>query len=355
MGPAVACDCCAMGNKTRICDHGGGSGGDGGPERAESAQLEPRSVRVLDAWSEMRVWGGVDERIAQIAARQRGRVARRQLSAAGVSRDVIGRRMARGLLHPHLRGVFCVGHTAPIDWGDETSGLLAVGDQAVLSHLSAAALWGLITDPGDLVHVTNPTKRTQLPGVIVHRTGTLNPKDLRIHKGLPVTSPARALLDSAPLLSDRQLELGFDRALVERLARRAQIADVLDRAGNHPGLARLAALHAAEHGPALTRSGSEEHALQLIRAAGLPPPQVNVHHHGYELDFYWPEHHLVLEVDGYPFHSTRRRFERDHRKDATLRDRGEDVIRVTAEQVSDQPFAFVAQIARALAHGRATP
>ena len=128
---------------------------------------------------------------------------------------------------------------------------------------------------------------------------------------------------------------------------------MLDRAGRHPGRARLAALHAAEHAHTLTRSHAEERVLALIRQAGLPAPQVNARLHGYEVDFYWPDHHLVLEVDGYAFHSTRRRFEHDHRKDGGLRDRGEDVIRVTARQVGEEPFAVVAQVATAL--GRSGP
>ncbi|HEX4009655.1 MAG TPA: DUF559 domain-containing protein [Solirubrobacteraceae bacterium] len=229
---------------------------------------------------------------------------------------------------------------------------MALGKDAVLSHLSAACLWRLVTHPGDVVHATNPTKRAPLPGVIAHRSDTLTRKDLRIHHGLPVTSPARTLLDSAPLLSDRQLERAFDQALVEGTVRRNEMVELLARARGHHGWGLLAGLADREHGPALTKSEAEERARQLIHAAGLPQPLINTRLHGYELDFYWPDHQVVLEVDGFPFHTTRRRFERDHRKDSDLKDHGLDVVRVTARQVNDEPFAIVAMTARALGRNR---
>ena len=219
----------------------------------------------------------------------------------------------------------------------------------MLSHRSAAWLWGLVKQPADLVHVTSPAMRAPIPGVVAHRSGTLMPKDLRIHRALPVTSPARALLDSAPLLSARELELAFDRGLVERLVRTSQIQELLERAGNHPGRARLADLASRERGTALTRSEREERALELIRAAGLPEPQVNVAWHGFELDFYWPDRGVVLEVDGWQFHSTRARFARDHRKDAALREHRIEVVRVTGDEVQDEPLVVVARAAGALA------
>jgi very-short-patch-repair endonuclease len=314
----------------------------------DSGRGATHPVRVLGVGHLVTVSGRVDDRIAQIAVHQRGRVARWQLLAAAVSNGAIGRRVARGLLIPHLRGVFCVGHAAAIELGNETAALLALDQDAVVSHLSAACLWGLVTQPGELVDVTQRRHGPQLAGVCVHRSDTLTPKDVRIRQGLPVTSPARALLDSAPLLSDRQFELAFDRAMVDGRMRRSEVIELLARANGHQGAALLAKQLDREHGTTLTRSQAEERALHLIREAGLPSPQVNVQIHGYELDFYWPDHHLVLEIDGYAYHHTRRRFEHDHRKDATLRDRGEDVTRVTAGQVNDQPFAFVATITRAL-------
>ncbi|MGH8299964.1 MAG: endonuclease domain-containing protein [Steroidobacteraceae bacterium] len=166
---------------------------------------------------------------------------------------------------------------------------------------------------------------------------------------LPLTSPARTLLDIAPTVTDRQLELACDRGLVSRIVRPAQVIELLHRAGGHPGRGRLAAIVGADAGTSITRSEAEECVLELIRDAQLPRPQVNARLHGFEVDFRWPAQRLVLEVDGYRFHSTRRAFEHDRRKDSTLQTHGIATIRVTWRQLRSEPLAVVARIAQALA------
>jgi very-short-patch-repair endonuclease len=101
--------------------------------------------------------------------------------------------------------------------------------------------------------------------------------------------------------------------------------------------------------PAFTRSEAERRLLALIRAAGLPPPRTNVHVGPYEVDFLWPAHRLVVEVDGFAFHSSRAAFERDRRRDADLQARGLRVTRVTWRQLEREPHAVVARLAAALA------
>lgn len=177
----------------------------------------------------------------------------------------------------------------------------------------------------------------------------LAPTDIRIRSGLPVTSAARTLLDIAHMVTDRQHELAFDRAIVNRTARPSEIKALLSRAGGHQGRARLAALAAAENGTTVTRSQAEERVLALIRQAGLPRPQVNVRLHGYEVDFYWADERFVLEVDGFRFHSTRRAFEHDRRKHADLRAAGLEPMRVTWRQIEHEPLAVVVRMARAMA------
>jgi hypothetical protein len=120
-----------------------------------------------------------------------------------------------------------------------------------------------------------------------------------------VVSPARALLDIAPTATDRQLELAFDRAIVDRIMRPADVADVLKRAGGHRGRKRIAALLKRElGGSTMTRSEAEERLLALIRSAKLPEPRANARLAGHELDFYWPDAHFAVEVDGFQFHSS---------------------------------------------------
>ncbi|MGH2871215.1 MAG: type IV toxin-antitoxin system AbiEi family antitoxin domain-containing protein [Solirubrobacteraceae bacterium] len=302
----------------------------------------------------------MDERIATIAARQRGRVSRRQLSAAGIHRDAIRRRVAAGRLIERHRGVFAVGHDADVELGAETAALLACRDGAALSHLSAAWLWGLVVAPpaDGAVEITVTRGRgPALTRVRVHRASRIGPDEIRIHRGLPVTSPARTLLEIAPLTADRSFELAYDHALVHRLLTARDVMRTLERAGGHPGRRRLRRLLAAAAGagPTVTRSEAEERVLKLIDAAGLPRPLVNTRLHGYEVDFHWPQQQLVLEVDGYRFHSTRRAFEHDRRKDAALAAAGIATMRVTWRQLESEPLAVIARLAQALTRGGPHP
>jgi very-short-patch-repair endonuclease len=110
----------------------------------------------------------------------------------------------------------------------------------------------------------------------------------------------------------------------------------------------MRALLAAEGEPAITRSEAERLMRRLIRQAQLPQPKSNVKVAGYEVDFLWPKQRVIVEVDGYRFHSHRSAFERDHRKDLALQEAGYLVIRITWRQLEDEPLAVIAHVARAL-------
>jgi very-short-patch-repair endonuclease len=243
-----------------------------------------------------------------------------------------------------------VGHVAEVELGAETEALVSVREGAALSHWSAATMWGLWTPGPRVVEVLlNDAPAAVNPGVRVHRSRILEARDLHIRRDLPVTSPARTLLDIAPTASDRQLELAFDRAPRGKM-RPSQVADVLDRAGGHPGRRRLATMLERESvGTTMTRSVAEERRLALMRAAHLPGPLVNADVGGYELDFYWPDHKFAVEVDSWRFHSGRRAFEDDRQKDQGLRRLGIDPTRTTGSQLKHQPYAVVAGVATGLA------
>ncbi len=231
------------------------------------------AVEVLGVSAKLHVSGTWEARIAAIAQGQRGRVSRRQLLAAGLSRGVIDRLVHRQLLFPMQRGVFAVGHPGPVELGEATAALLAAGLGAVLSHHTAAALWDIRPmDSGDgQIHVTVPeASRTRAAGFRLHRARSLINKDIQVREGLPVTSPARTLLDLAPLLAPRQLELAFDRALVARIIRAQELAELLRRAKGQNGTPALAALLRRQHGSTVTRSQAEELFLELLRSARLP-------------------------------------------------------------------------------------
>lgn len=322
---------------------------------ADPATVCTHSVRVLGLRADLQVRGIREARIEAVASRQRGRINRRQLHAVGVSRWTAGRLVEQARLLPLGAAVFAVGHRAPTPWGDETTALLAVDHpQAMLSHASAARLWGLPlpADADDDADVLVPDgTRTRANGLHLHRTRNLAAQDARFRNQLPVTSPARTVLDLTPLWTPRQLELGVDRLLVAKLMRLADLAAALQ--GRSPAGARvLRQLLEAHQGTTFTRSEAEELALELIRGANLPQPLTNVRIAGYEVDFHWPEHKLVVEIDGYRFHSTRRAFEHDRRKAQALRRAGLTMLRFSYQQLRQEPLAVVAAIAGALAEGR---
>ena len=308
-------------------------------------------MKVLGVRSEVSISGSREERIAAVGGRQRGRIATRQLRAIGVGPASVSWLVGRGRLFPSLRCVFIVGHSAPVELGAETEALLSVRDCAALSHWTAAALLGLWTPAPKVVEVTvDDAPAARNPGVRVHRSRILEGHDVWIRQGLPVTSPSRTLLDIAPTATDRQLEVAFDRGIAERTLRPSHVADVLGRAGGHRGRARLAAVLDQELGAStMTSSEAEERMLALIRDAGLPAPRVNFPYPPYKLDFYWPEARFVVEVDGYRFHSSHYRFERDRRKDNDLRRADIEVMRIVFREIKERSHALVADVTRALA------
>lgn len=180
----------------------------------------------------------------------------------------------------------------------------------------------------------------------------LDPCDVTAREGIPITTPARTLLDLAATVERRELERALAEAEVRRLVSPQQLADLLAVASGRRGATALKALLRNQGGPSLTRSEAEERVLALVRAARLPMPQTNTRIGRHEVDLYWRDERLALEVDGYAFHSSRTAFERDRLRDAELQAAGLRVMRVTWRQIVDAPEAVVARLAQALAQSR---
>jgi very-short-patch-repair endonuclease len=255
------------------------------------------------------------------------------------------------------RGVYLVGHDAPAPFADEMAALLCFRGVAVLSHLSAAAVWGLGgAGPVAEVQVTVAGRdRRSRPGIRVFRVGELHRQDFRWRDGLPVTSPGRTAIDLAGRgdADDTIRVLAEMRAL--GLVRDSELRAAMKRSPGRHGVGPLKAILSQESGSVLTRSEAERRLLALTAAAELPPPQANARVLGFEVDAFWRKQRLVVEVDGYAFHGHRKAFERDRRRDQTLTTAGYKVLRVTWRQLEAESLAVVARIAQALSGPASEP
>lgn len=297
------------------------------------------------------VVGSGDEQVARLAARQHGVVAAEQLRALGVSRDAVKHRVRQRRLTPLHRGVYRVG-PVPSPLGDLMAATLACGPTGVLSHHSAAALLGIRRPERGAVHVTvtKGQSRTR-PGLRVHRTRSLGPDEVTRWNGIPTTSAARTLLDLAAVLPRRDLKRAIEEAQVQRHLDHSSLVAAVENARGHPGVAALRAATPQE--VRMTRSEAERRLLELIERAELPRPRTNVIVAGYEVDLFWPDEGLVVEVDGFAFHGSREAFERDRRRDGELMAVGLRVVRVTWRQLVEKPEAVIARLARSLSAGPA--
>lgn len=282
-----------------------------------------------------------DRRLAALARRQHGVVSRTQLVELGLNPGAIDSRLRSGRLHVVHRGVYAVGHASLNRRGIWFAAVLAHGEGAVLSHLSAAALWGLL-DPQPPVDVTSKHGRTGRRGIRLHRA-TVYPEERVTRHRIPVTSVARTLLDIAEVPSERRLRRAYEEADRLGLLRRGALERACNRGVGRRGLAAIGHLLAEERS-GNTRSSLEDSFVALCRAHGLAIPVVNASLLGFEVDALWPEQRLVAELDGFAFHRHRAAFERDRARDAALQATGYRVIRFTHRRLEREPEAIAREL-----------
>jgi very-short-patch-repair endonuclease/predicted transcriptional regulator of viral defense system len=296
-----------------------------------------------------------DVAIARLAARQLGVVSLTQLKALGLTASAVRSRVASGRLHRVHRGVYAVGHGRLTVEGHWLAAVLACGSKAVLSHRSAAALWGLRSDNRARTDVSVPSRSARSrPGIDVHPSVTLTPADCTIRDGIPCTTLARTLLDLAEGDRPRGVERAIEQAEVLRLFDLRAVEEVLARANGRRGAAVLTAVLARLEEPALTDSELEERFLTLCRAASLPSPEVNEwlvidDEPAIKADFLWREKRLVVETDGWESHGTRQAFERDRRRDERLKLAGYEPLRFTRRRIIREPSGVMRTVAELLA------
>lgn len=276
--------------------------------------------------------------VAAVATRQHGLISSAQLRAAGITREMTYRAVGSGRLFRKLRGVYSVGHEYAAPDVDLIAGLLAVSAAAVLSHRSAAPVWGLVKWTG-LVEVTVPVRTVGDPRVTIHEARFSQKSDVTRRHGFPVTSVRRTLIDLAGVLSEDELRTAIHEAatkgwLSAHVVRRLH-TEMAGRRGAR-ALRRLLAERDVSKG--WTRSSLETAFAALVRDAQLPPitRRLYVDIGGgdiRECDFVWEQQKVMVELDFLPLHETGFVPYRDRRRDRRLAAAGWVVIRVTGDDL----------------------
>lgn len=315
-----------------------------------------------------------DHRVAEVAARQHGVLSVDQLRAAGMSRNAVRGRVEAGRMHRIHRGVYAIGHSGLSMHGRWMAAVLACGVQAIggeaiaratedgmrcvpdatvstatiighwgaaLSHRAAAGLWGLLAASEGPVDISVPGDggRAKRRGIRLHRRLSLPPASVTLHRGIPITTPARTVADLRRAIVMRGPAGGVSAKELRRAIRQANV---------------LGLPIGSETGRDRTRSDLELDFLRLCRRYRLPEPKVNVRVGQHLVDFLWPSASLVVETDGYLYHRGRMAFQDDHRRDLALGALGYEVIRLSEEQVEEEG-ARIAEHLRGRLRGPAAP
>lgn len=251
-----------------------------------------------------------------------------QLLGLGYSAKAIRHRIAIGRLHPIYTGVYAVGRPQVTREGEWMAAVLACGPNALISHSSAAALWGIRADRPGPIHLTAPAQRRR-PGIVVHRRSTTDP---RHRHGIPVTSPAKTLVDLAAELATDPLEAAINQADKLDLIDPDALREQLESYAGVPGVARLRRT-VDRRTFSMTRSQLERRFKPIARRAGLPKPRTGEFVNGFEVDFYFPDLGLVVETDGLRYHRTPQQQAKDRLRDQAHTAAGLTPLRFTHAQV----------------------
>jgi hypothetical protein len=278
--------------------------------------------------------------LAEIAGSQHGVVTRAQLLAAGLTVAQIKSRLRSGALLREYPAVYRVGHRAPSAEARYLAAVWACGRGAVLSGRAAGHLLGILTTPPYMPEVTAPTER-RIPGIITHRSRKL---EGTIWRGIPVTTPARTLVDLSSVLAVEALARACHEASIKHGTTPHEVEAVLARTS--PGAAKLRrVLHGDER---VSLSALERRFLALLRKEGLPLPVTNRPAGGRYVDCRWVERRLTVELDGYRYHSSRHAWEQDRRREREAYARGDDFRRYTYGDVFEAPRGMLRELGSVL-------
>lgn len=274
--------------------------------------------------------------LAELAGSTHGVVTRAQLVAAGFTVAQIKAWVGSGALLREYRGVYRVGHRAPSDEARYLAAVWACGRGAVLSGRAAGHLLGLLTTPPSMPEVTAPTER-RVSGVRAHRSRS--PLVGIVWRGVPVTSPARTLVDLSSVLAVSDLARACHEAGIRHGTAPGEVEAILDGRRGARTLRRI--LRGDEH---VSLSALERRFLALMRREGLPLPVTNRPAGGRYVDCRWAEQRLTVELDGYRYHSSRHAWELDRRREREAYARGDDFRRYTYGDVFENPGPMLGEL-----------
>jgi very-short-patch-repair endonuclease len=289
--------------------------------------------------------------IRELAERQHGVVAHRQVLELGGGEGLALRRREGGLLIPLHKGVYALGHQRLSKEGRWMAAVLACGPGAVLSHFSGGHLWNLCGSRGpvEVLRRSGGVKEGGHQGVRLHQTRRLESFEVTIERGIPVATIERILLDLAARTDAKRLERIFVQAYKSGQLSWSRLGRVFERRRGRKGIGMLRRVALEVDPQALdTRSVTEIDFLSLCRDAQLPTPSVNVFVGNHLVDFLWSAQKVVVETDSWSHHGDRPTFERDRQTDVDLIAAGYDVHRATYKMLERDPGPFLRNVRRAL-------
>jgi hypothetical protein len=274
----------------------------------------------------------IDQQIGQQATRW-GHIHHGTLRSLGLSRSAISVRCRTGKLIPVFHGVYAVGHVQGTPTARADAAVVACGQRTALSHDSAAALYGL-RDWSRVPEVSSP-RRFRIAGIHAHRTTTLTQADVTVRDGIPVTTVARTTADIAARLTDIQLTRLIHEARRNRDLPNRQLARL------YRLCPRAADVYDSEEAP--SRSIFQHEFKAFLIRYDFPIPEFEARWHGYEVDAFYEDHRLIIELDGYLDHSQPDRFEADRERDALAIELKFDTLRITWKRLKRKPAPLARQ------------
>ncbi|MBS1843284.1 MAG: DUF559 domain-containing protein [Actinobacteria bacterium] len=264
-------------------------------------------------------------------------VTRSDLGRLGFSEEAIEHRLATGRLHPISSGIYAVGRPELTPRGRWMAAVLACGDDAMLSHRSAAELWGIGYEERGRIDVSIRRKsKITRKGIKVRARPSLDASCFVVRFGIAVTHPVQTLIDLATELKPLRLERSVNEADKHDLVDPETLRKALDAYGGMPGVRTLRTM-LDRHTFRLSDSDLEVYFRPLALGAGFPMPLTKHWVLGYETDFWFPDHGLVVETDGLRYHRTPSQQARMAKRDQKHTAAGFRVLRFTHWQIAKEP------------------